>query len=313
MRSAIGRCLALTAPCVALAQVIPDKNLEAAVRKYVFEKKDNDKPITEADLRNVFVLEAKGKKIKDLAGLQHCANLSLFDLENNEVSDLTPLRDLGNLQSLNLARNRISDLSPLSKLSNLQYLELSHNQITEAGPIAALTQLNSLYLTGNRIKDPGPLKSCERLWTLYLGENPLAGLDALGGFPRVSTLELRGCGLADLSPLKGMKELHMLFLEKNKIETLASFVEMVRKDAEGEKRFAPFLQVWLKDNPLTPDALSKHVPALKGFGVKVHLEKPVLSRDGHVEGHALAPDGLLSVTSRVARPRTTIRSGSHSM
>ena len=46
--------------------IFPDKNLETAVRKFVFEKRDNDKPIVEADVVNLSTIEGKGFKIQEL-------------------------------------------------------------------------------------------------------------------------------------------------------------------------------------------------------------------------------------------------------
>src|SRR5947207_457596 len=105
---------------------VPDKNLEAALRGALFEAKGN---LTEAMLNNISVLEAKGKKIANLSGLEKCKNIALINLANNDVADLTPLKDLKVLQSLDLSGNRISDLTPLRELTRLSYVELSGNQI----------------------------------------------------------------------------------------------------------------------------------------------------------------------------------------
>jgi len=92
------------------------------------------KPLTDEALNKVFVLEAPGKGIKSLKGLEKCKNLSLLKVTKNEISDLTPLKDLTNLQSLDLAGNKITDVSPLSGLVGLQYLELSDNQVAKLDP-----------------------------------------------------------------------------------------------------------------------------------------------------------------------------------
>ena len=52
-----------------------DPNLETAVRGVLFDKKDPKTPLTDEDLRKVFVLEARAKGIKSLAGLEKCTNL----------------------------------------------------------------------------------------------------------------------------------------------------------------------------------------------------------------------------------------------
>ena len=83
---------------VSAEDLFPDKNLAAAVRQYVFEKRNNDKPLTVQDVENISTIVAKGKKITNLAGLDKCRSLALLDLANNEIADLTPLKDLTNIQ-----------------------------------------------------------------------------------------------------------------------------------------------------------------------------------------------------------------------
>src|SRR5436190_24398263 len=87
--------------------VFKDKNLEKAVRKFVFEKRDNDKPITEADVANLSTIQGAGMDIADLSGLEKCQNLALLDLPKNKIQDLAPLNGLSRLQYLNLADNKV--------------------------------------------------------------------------------------------------------------------------------------------------------------------------------------------------------------
>src|SRR5260221_13353239 len=92
---------------------LPDKNLEAAVRAVIFEKKDTTAEITDDDLKKVFVLDAKNKGIKDLTGMEKCVNLLQLDAAKNEIVDVAPLKDIKNLQSLDLSKNKIADATPL--------------------------------------------------------------------------------------------------------------------------------------------------------------------------------------------------------
>src|SRR5262245_19739898 len=94
----------------AAAVAIPDKNLESALRALVFDKKDDPKKeLTEEDLGKIYILQAKGKGIRDLTGLEKCLNLQSLDLANNEVADLAPIKGLTHIQSLDLAQNKIAD------------------------------------------------------------------------------------------------------------------------------------------------------------------------------------------------------------
>src|SRR5436309_1939947 len=89
------------------AVTVPDKNLEAAVRAVLQEPKA---PLTEETLNKVFVLEAPGKGIAKLDGLEKCKNLALLNVSNNQVAGLAPLQGLTNLQSLDLSKNKVTDV-----------------------------------------------------------------------------------------------------------------------------------------------------------------------------------------------------------
>src|SRR5262249_54104510 len=96
----------LNAPAGRAQSPFKDKNLEDAVRAAIMETKALD----DAALMRLFVLDAGGKKIKDLTGLEKCKNLAELKLASNEISDLSPLKDLAELQSLHLPGNKITDI-----------------------------------------------------------------------------------------------------------------------------------------------------------------------------------------------------------
>ena len=74
-----------------VVSIFPDKNLEAVVRRNVFEKRDNDEPLTAKDVENISTIEGKGKGVRDLRGLEHCRSLALIDLEDNDIADIDPI------------------------------------------------------------------------------------------------------------------------------------------------------------------------------------------------------------------------------
>ena len=119
-----------------------DKNLEAAVRAVLHDTKTT--PLSDTDLNNVYILEAPGKDIKDLAGLEKCTNLALLKLTKNQVADLKPLAGLKNLQSLELSHTEVTGtgLKELAGLKNLQSLHLGQTKVTDAG-LKELARLKS--------------------------------------------------------------------------------------------------------------------------------------------------------------------------
>ena len=47
---------------------------------------------------------------------------------------------------------------------------------------------------------------------------------------------------------------------------------MAEKDAAGEQRFAPFWNLYLANNPLTPAAQQAQLDKLKELGARISLE-----------------------------------------
>lgn len=225
---------ALAAPAFA-QDLFPDPALEAAVRKYVFEKRNSDEPLTADDVKDLSQVVARGRGIKDLAGLEHCRRLMLLDIADNEVSDLRPIADLELLQSLTLSNNEIADIAPLADLERLQYLELSGNRVENISPLAGLTSMNSLYLGNNRIVDVSPVAGMTKLWSLYL----------------------EGNRVEDVSPLQELPALQRLSLDENRISDIGPLLEMAEKDIEGDDRFARYWRVSLDGNPVSPDEIAK--------------------------------------------------------
>jgi Leucine-rich repeat (LRR) protein len=249
--------------------IFKDKNLEAAVRKFVFEKRDNQEPLTEADLANISTIQGKGMEITDLTGLEKCRNLASLDLAGNLIRDLSPLQGLARLQYLNLADNRIRNISPLSETPALQYIDLTHNRVNNLRPLSNLTNLASVYLVHNRVRDIQPLVNLPRLTSLYLDNNLLRDIDGIGNVRTLSTLSLNNNMISDISPIEGLNRLYYLFLENNEIRDFSPLLEMAREDQEGRKEFIRFLNLYLAGNPLGQTARAQ-IAELKEFGAKVN-------------------------------------------
>lgn len=91
--------------------------------------------INAADMRRLTRLDARGREIRNLTGLEYAVNLTFLDLDTNDLSDLTPLANLTNLRTLILDSNHVFDIQPLAGLLNLDSLSLFDNQV---GDIQAL-------------------------------------------------------------------------------------------------------------------------------------------------------------------------------
>ncbi|MEW4489772.1 leucine-rich repeat domain-containing protein [Thalassoglobus sp. JC818] len=257
-------------PQAALAEEvsISDPNLERVVRELLKKKQIEKEKIDSADLKSIYILDARGEEIESLQGLEFCTNLSELKLSNNRISDLAPLADLINLQSLSLTGNQIKSVKPLATLIKLQYIEIEDNQVESLEGLEPLTNLRAFYAEGNQISDLSPLASAEKLVSLNLNDNKVQDLSPIKGLNRISTLGLTNNQVSDFSPISDWKNLHLTMIEGNPIENLSVFVRMARKDVNGERRFAPYWNLYLDVDPL-PDQAKKQVERLKKLGVRI--------------------------------------------
>ena len=251
----------------------PDANLDTVIREILkkkqIDKTDKAKKITDEDVATIFFLEAPKRDIENLTGLEKCRNLALVKLTGNKIKDLKPLEECVNVQSLDLAKNQIADITPLGKLVKLQYLQLEDNQIQKIDAVASLKALNALYLSRNQIEAVAPVADLPKLAALYLEKNKISDISSLKPQRWLERLDLKDNQIKDVSPLSGMTELRFTFLERNQLTDLAPLVEMAKKDAAGEKRFAPYWNLYLAGNPLT-DAGKAQVTELTEIGVRVN-------------------------------------------
>lgn len=264
--------LTLFAVAQAADPLLPDKNLDAAIKAALPHHKGE---LTEKALSGLYVLDASGKGIQSLAGLEKCPNLAEARFAKNQIADLKPLAGLKNLQSLTLSANKVADLAPLKELVALQYLELSDNQIADIGPLTKLKALASLYIGNNRVSDLKPVSELSKLSTLSLPHNKVKDIAPVAKLVRLKVLDLTDNEVESLAPLAKLSDLSLLMLAKNKLTDLGPFPDACQADANGPKRFAPYLRLYLADNPLSESAKSEQLAALKKAGVRVEdMKRP---------------------------------------
>jgi internalin A len=262
------------------ADIFPDKALDRAVRKEVFGKRGNEKPLTLDDLAKVSRVIGKGEKIVSLEGLQHCHSLLDIDLDNNKITDCSPLRELKLVQKLSLSGNEIETIEPLEELTSLQYLDVSRNRIQDLEPIRSMQNLRSLYFEENKIRSLAPLESCKKLWSIYGSKNPIEDFSAFSTLSNVDTLQLNKTGLVDLRSIglfgsafeEGRTKLKNLELRDNRITDLNLLVEMGEASQKRSKSLSN-LKIDLTGNPLSDSARTEQIPKLQSFNVFVELSQ----------------------------------------
>ncbi|MFN7734213.1 MAG: leucine-rich repeat domain-containing protein [Pirellula sp.] len=259
------------APVAAIAQdLFPDKALEAAVRREVFEKRNNTEPLTADDVKNLSQVVGKGKGIKSLEGLQHCKALMKLDLEKNEITDLAPLRELKLLQSLDLASNQIQSLEPISGLTAVQYFHIANNLVEDLSPLREWTKLQSLYAAGNKIKKLDPLLGLKKLWTLDVALSPIEDPNSIAELRGLQTINLKGCGIKSIEFAKSMREVRLLILSGNPELDLTPLADACDADVNSERRFAPFLRLYLDEEFVKDASKATILDRLRSLGVRIN-------------------------------------------
>jgi internalin A len=249
--------------------LFPDKNLEAAVRREVFEKRYNTEALSADDVKNISQVVGKGKGIKSLEGLQNCKALMKLDLEKNEIVDLGPLRELKLLQSIDLSSNKIESIEPISKLIQSQYLELSKNAIVDLAPLREMSNLRSLYVSDNKIKSLEPLVGLKKMWTLNIAGNPIEDPAPIAQFRGLDSINLKGCGIKSVEFIRTLTP-NFLMLNGNPIADLGPLAESCEADSKSDRRFAPFLRLYLDEAFLKEPNHSAAAERLRSAGVRIN-------------------------------------------
>ena len=204
---------------------IPDDSLRVAVTQELWHLSAAGKldiptgsnPLTTANLAKIKVLDASGKGITNLEGLQHATNLDTLYLANNTwIRDVTPLAGLTGLKWLDLSRNKIADVTPLAGLDDLEALFLYRNGFwgDAALPLASLTKLKRFSMGSGEFRaQVAPLvtKMPDLEWLKVNGTN-IGNLDFLKELPKLEWLDISGNGITDFKPLACLEKLKTLHL-----------------------------------------------------------------------------------------------------
>jgi Leucine-rich repeat (LRR) protein len=203
-----------------------DPNLEEAVREAI-DKPEGD--IYTSDLETLEALNASGRDVADLTGIQDCVNLTHLVLSYNNIEDISPLASLQNLVFLNLNENAVRDVAPLAGLINLSRLYLSNNNISdETLPhLGGLTNLTTLVLDYNNIADVTPLALLEQLTCLVLNDNYIENIWPLRNLTDLTVLYLHNNEISDLTPLENLTVLRVLYLYDNNIADVSHLSGLV--------------------------------------------------------------------------------------
>ena len=227
----------LTTTAIAQVEVvsIPDDNLAAAIREAL--GLPTDAVITADAMLDLTWLEAPGKGITDLTGLEYATNLRVLVLHAARIDS-------------EFLTNPISDISPLSALSQLEGLAIGNTPVSDILPLSALSQLKTLYLDYTSVSDISPLSALSQLTRLGLIDTAVSDISPLSALSQLTWLSLDGTGVSDISPLTALTQLVELNLNGCPLNADAYQTHIPAIQANGtEVAFDPFRQIHLPQVP----------------------------------------------------------------
>ena len=151
-------------PSIAVEVSIPDPGLNAAIRQALQKPAGT---LTDQDLLSLTDLDARGRNIRSLQGLEAARNLVSLNLQSNQLSNFSLPSEFTNLTFLDLSDNQLSSLELPSGLTALVSLNLRDNQLTELTLPLDMTNLTTLLLDGNPLRS---LTLSQQLATTNLAE-----------------------------------------------------------------------------------------------------------------------------------------------
>ena len=196
-----------------------DPNLTAAVWEALGWPVPTTRLITAADMDSLTTLNANGRGITSLVGLEHATNLDTLNLGGNQITDLSPLAGLTNLKQLLLASNQITDLSPLAGLTNLKELRMRRNKYSDLSPLSGLINLTKLGIgiNDNLDGDLSDLRGLTKLeWlkvnAMGIDNDDLSSFFTEDHLTKLEWLDLSGNPITNIEPLICLPELKWLWL-----------------------------------------------------------------------------------------------------
>jgi len=211
-----------------------DPNFEQVIRDKI---KKPVGTICQNDLVSIIELNASGRDIHRLEGIEALKRLVVLNLADNSVEDMTPLASLSMLKELNLANNQITDLEAvhfdLITHLRLRELNLSDNLISDLKQLADLRELVYLNIHSNPVdmgvKVLGDLEGLETLImrNVYIGDE----YHFLENLTQLQRLNIRNTGIKDVSVISGLMETGAL-QDKPATGKMAS-IDMLEIDPEG--------------------------------------------------------------------------------
>ena len=234
-----------------------DQKVEVVIKKVLGTSK---KYIFKNDLKAITVLDASGKAISRLEGLEYLHNLEELNLKDNRIIDIAPLKDLIQLKVLHLGDNQIKDITHIKNLVNIEKLDLSNNQIKDIDALISLKKLEDLNINNNQIESIRALKHMGKLTRrVSIHGNPIIDYSPIADYYNKINKTKNKEFLPSISHYKTQGALVIN-------EVMASNGKTI---ADGEGNYSDWIELYNAGN----SSINLH-----GFGLSDSIDEPCLWR-----------------------------------
>ena len=157
-----------------------DASLAAAIREEL--GLTGQEAISADQLQTLTRLDASGRGITSLQGLEKARNLTWLNVANNSLTDeaVPVLTQLHSLQRLDISYNQLHSLSGFDSLQALTVLDVTGNALTSLAPLKSLGGLEVLYAEENLLDlSAAPTKDVlEKIPAVYAARQSTMKADA---------------------------------------------------------------------------------------------------------------------------------------
>ncbi|WP_271006769.1 leucine-rich repeat domain-containing protein, partial [Listeria seeligeri] len=107
----------------------PDEAFAKVIALQITGSDDTSQVVTQEQLDSITSLNASGKNITDVTGINQLTNLTTIDLSQNQLTSIEPITNLTSLTSLNVSNNLLSSvvITTAQNIPNLTSLNISNN------------------------------------------------------------------------------------------------------------------------------------------------------------------------------------------
>lgn len=239
-----------------------DINLEKVVRDAINKP---DGTLYKKDVDKITYLNAVGKNIVYLDGIEKLTSLGTACLSKNNIKDITPLKELTNLVNLYMVDNQIQDITAVKKLVNLNSIYLQNNNIRNINALSNLINLKCLQLAGNQINNIDALGNLTKLEDVGIENNQVATIKTLKNLSNLKKLSINNNPINDISPLTNLNNLGYLSFDGNSfdINSLKQIKSLKQVYAYGLDDLNKIFQVYDKANKIIKEIIKPGMSELE--------------------------------------------------